>query len=280
MSGARRMERREAGRRKAPTLPWFLAALLALASPAARAQEDLEVTAEMIRVCPALETAEGRRRDQLVLLYFGLDPARAGDAEQRAQVREHFDLARAEDVALLRAELFEAAKPRCLGGLKAALAGLGAPGALFCVREAAAEDPVRRARALEGLQGAEFAEVYALLHHALGDKTSLDEADAQIAPPGFEPKRVADHAFRVLGVKLDGALKVPKGLLAGAAVGPMVPVADRDARIAAFVEWSARDEAYGAFVRARPSLLAALSEADAAEARAALGAAGLPGFGK
>jgi hypothetical protein len=240
-----------------------------------RAQEDSEVTEEMKELCPRLAAAEGRLREQLILLYFRLDPARAGDPEQQALVREKFDLARAEDGALLQAELFDAAKPRCLGGMKAALAGLGAPGALFCVREFAVEEPRRRARALEGLQGCEFAEVYALLLHALQDKAFLDEADAQIAPPGYEPKRVADHAFRVLAAKLDGTVKVPKGLLSGAGVGPMVPVPDRDTRIAALVDWAAADAAYAEHVKSRPALLAALPPAEAEAARAALEKAGV-----
>ena len=94
----------------------LLAGLLA-ASLSARAQDDREITEEMKRLCPALETAEGRRREQLLLLYFDLDPTRAHDPKQAALVREHFDLARAEDVELLRAELLDAPKPKCLGGV-------------------------------------------------------------------------------------------------------------------------------------------------------------------
>ncbi len=256
-----------------------LAVALALAAflsvVPARPQEETEITEEMTRLCPGLATAEGRAREQLILLYFRLDPARAAEPDQQKTVREHFDLARAEDEALLRAELFDPPKVRCMGGLKAALAGLGAPGALLCIRAASADAPLRRARALEGLQASEFAEVYALLRRALGDKAFLDDADAQIAPPGFEPKRVADHAFRVLAAKLEGAVKVPKGLLSGAGVGPMVPVPDRDERIGALLEWSVRDPGYAAHVQSRPSLVGALPADQADAARAALQAAGV-----
>lgn len=254
---------------------WAAALLCVALAGTARAQDEIEITDEMKQACPALATAEGRTREQLVLLYFRLDPTRCADAAQQELVRAHFDLGRSEDAALLRAELFDAEKVRCLGGLKAALAGLGAPGALFCVREFASDAPLRRARAVEGLQESDFAEVWALLRHALADKASVDDADARIAPPGFEPKRVADHAFRVLAVKVDGALKAPKGLLSGSAVGPMVTIPDRDERIAALLDWSAKDPAYAAHVQSRPSLLAGLPTDEAEATRTLLEAAGV-----
>src|SRR5438045_4101804 len=47
-----------------------------------------EVTPEMKKICPELERASGRTKDQLLALFFDLEPAKAQEPATKKQVKE------------------------------------------------------------------------------------------------------------------------------------------------------------------------------------------------
>ncbi|MBI5367072.1 MAG: hypothetical protein HZA54_08545 [Planctomycetes bacterium] len=242
---------------------------------------DLPPPEELNRRCPELAVAEGRRRDQLALLFFRLDAEKLGDEKQVAAVKAAFDPDKAEDVELLHRLLVQDKKPRCLTGLRVVLGTLGGRGAALLLQWYGEDAPESRARVLDGSLLAETQETYLLFAAALGDLRPVTDWAAQEAPPGYVPKRVADHAYRTLTQKLAtgagaGQIKLPEDHASGQAVGPFVKVEERDRRIQALREWIAGPDALGlrAYREALPSALKDLKGAELERAKKVVEALG------
>jgi hypothetical protein len=232
----------------------------------------VEPTEEMLAICPELKTATGHAREQLVALFFGLDVRDLDDEEVRGHVRELFDLGKPEDVALLGRYLDAPGPCRCMDGLKAIVVAHGAEGLSWVLERLAAAEPAKKGRLVALVGASTSRESWRVLRALLSDTTSVpNHEQAQIAPPGYEALRVADHAFVALGTRI-ADLPRPEGI-AEWRVDPVMPVHVRDSRIAALRQALATD-AVKQRVGDAPSLLEGLPAPQAERLRAALKAAG------
>ncbi len=235
----------------------LLLALL-LVGGVALAQDDgveappREPSEEMLRHCPELKGAIGLRRDQLLALFFELDPHRIDEAKVRAL----FVLPR--DGGLLEGFLVEKGRFRAQTGLRAVVAGLGSAGFAWAIDRFENGKPESRGRALDALLAVEAREAWRLLEARLDDTRAVpDWRAAQEAPPGYKDLRVCDHAVRLLGSKLVGVSKPPE-----TRVSSLLPLDERDARIAKVKQFLASDAAYRAHVEKARSIAAALDAKD------------------
>ena len=235
----------------------FVVALLALGG-VALAQDDgvgspsREPTEEMLQHCPELKGSIGLRRDQLVALFFELDPR----AMDERKVRSLFELPR--DAAFLEDFLAEKGRYRAQSGLRAVVAGLGSAGFAWIVDRFENGKPETRGRAVDALLVVDAREAWRLLETRLDDKRSVPDWKAsQEAPPGYKDLRVCDHALRLLGSKLVGVVKPPE-----TRVSSLLAIDERDARIAKAKEFLARDATYRANVEKTRTIAADLDAKD------------------
>lgn len=241
-------------RRRAGGLSLALA-LLALA-PAARAQDGGDLDPGMLEVCPELKDAGPREREQLIALFFELDPRHLG-AAQRERTKSLFDLGKPEDVAVLARYLDQDHKPPCLAGVSAVFLAHGDAGLVWLLERWASAPPPRRGRLIEVLANAgEQREVWQFLLRALRDRTPVPDAHAAaIAPPGYTDLRVCDHALRALGQRLRRVKEVRlPGDPADLRVDSTMPPDVRDARVQSLGKFLAADDGFQALLLAAPSV--------------------------
>lgn len=250
-------------------IPELLLALVLLAGAPAGAQDgplgpspDEE---QKLRLCPQLKDATGRRREQLEALYFELSPS-ALDEPRAARARELFDLAREDDVALLRAELAaegdKGGPAASLAGLQAVLRAHGARGLAWLVAHLITTPREKSARVIAALAAFDEREAWSALLALLADPTPVPNARAAaVAPPGYVHLRVCDHALRALAPRLRATFPPPEGV--EWRVEPLLPVKLRDQRLAALRALAAID-AFQAHLAARASARDALPEAERA----------------
>ena len=236
--------------------------------------EGTAVTDAMLKACPKLATAKGRRRRQLVALYFQLDWAKADAEETKKTVRELFDFEKEDDRAVLAEVLLEKGPRPQARGLRAAVAASGGPGLVWLLRVFAEKaQPAEKGFCLDALFAARSKEALRFLEKCLDDTTSVpDGKAAQEAPPGYEHLRVCDHALRVLRARLEAVDKLASPKDPQGEVRSIMPIAKRDASIDAFKKWLAADKGHQALLAGAPSALADLpDEKSKKEARELLG---------
>jgi hypothetical protein len=219
--------------------------------------EDPEINEGMLEVCPALKGAQGRAKEQLMLLFFeGVEPTRLNDASQK-RIRGLFDLGNAGDVTVLSRYLDALALSSCIEGLRAVFVAHGKVGLVWLLERYAAAKPARRGRLIELIRVFDQREVWRLLIHLLRDKTPVpDLASAVIAPPGYTSMRVCDHALRALGAKLAKRKEVelPGGRRAFSCHATL-PIKTRDRRVAKVGAFLGKNEPFQTVLVSAPSLL-------------------------
>src|SRR5581483_5623971 len=137
----------------------FAAALvLALAlAGVARAQEGLggpddtpDPTESQLKACPRLAGVTGRRKAQLMAVYFQLDWAKLDDAATKKKL-ELFDFANKDDRALLESVLLEkGARPQARG-LRCVVAGGGGPALVWLLETFEKAQPAEKGFCLDAL---------------------------------------------------------------------------------------------------------------------------------
>jgi hypothetical protein len=243
---------------------------LALAVPALAQDkekpDERPVTEGMLKDCPDLRGAEGKKRAQLLALFFELDWKKAGEPATRKKVGELFDLTDAGDGALLEGYLAEKGAHRCQGGLRAVVAASGAPGLrwVFRVFEKKGAPPERLGRLLDTLFAVHFREALAFLVKCLADKTVVPDWKAkQEAPLNYKDLRVCDHALRTIAARLTTQEDLTPPKEAGDGRGfTLTPEAKRDEQIAALQAWLAADPGFLALLNKEPSVLDGLEGDD------------------
>ncbi len=228
--------------------------------PAEGLGEGGEVTEEMLRACPDLKGAVGRKKEQLVALYSGLDWRKAGEEATRKRVKELFDLTKDEDTAVLEKQLQPTKGPqRCANGLRCVFAASGPEGLLFALERWTKVAVEARGRWLDALAAVPYREVDRFLAGRLTDKASVPNWRAsQEGPPGYADLRVCDYAFRTIIPRLFDieGLTLPKEVAEGQ-LASITKMDERDKKVAALAEWLAKDKAYAAHLAKQPSVLAA-----------------------
>jgi hypothetical protein len=255
-------------------------ALLALLAGGALAQEDdRAVTKAMLETCPELKDATGRKKAQLLALFFDLDWKKAGEEATEKKVRGLFDLSKKEDGELLEKYLAEKGAHRCQGGLRAVVAAEGAPGLVWALRQLDKGPVEAKGRVIDALFAVRFKEAWRVLVALLKDKTAVPDWKAkQEAPMGYADLRVCDHALRTLAARLETVekLELPKEVNGGRG-GPLTTIESRDAQIAALKKVVEKDEKYAALLKNAPVALDALDDAGKKDAKALLEKLGVTG---
>ncbi len=243
-----------------------LALLLLLVAIPALAQErdglgggpdDRPVTESMLQQCPELAGAKGKKKAQLLALYFDLDWKKATDAATRDHVRALFDLGNADDRTLLEKALAEKAPHRSQGGLRAVVAACGSSGLFFALAVFEKGPAEVRGRVLDSLFAVRLVEGWRFLVHCLDDKTPVpDHKAAAEAPIGYAPLRVCDHAHRTLVARLETQEKASLPAEVGnGRGGSLTKIEARDAQIAALEKWLEGDAGKAVLSRAKESAL-------------------------
>jgi len=219
--------------------------------------DDRPVTDGMLQQCPDLAGAKGKKKAQLLALYFDLDWKKAGDAATQRDVRALFDLGSADDRALLEKSLAEKAPHRSQGGLRAVIAAEGSSGLFFALGVFEKGPAEVRGRVLDSLFAVRLVEGWSFLVHCLDDKAAVpDHKAAAEAPLGYADLRVCDHAHRTLVARLEtqekAALPAEVGNGRG---GSLTKIEARDAQIAALKKWLEGDTGKAVLGRTRESAL-------------------------
>lgn len=272
-----------------PLWLWIAPLLIGLAMVVVWSQQETgtaDVNPRMLKVCPELEQAAGRKKEQLLLLFFQLSDEKLEDAGQKQTIQRAFDFSNADDVALIEEYVLRDQKARCQHGLRVLFASSGSKGLLKALEWYADQDATGRARILELLRDAETREVYRLLGKALEDERPVATPFQGQMPPGASPRRVCDTSYRTLAAKLTGEIpsarakrpeNLPKDLAPGTGVGPSVPVEERQKEIDRLQAWlrDPQNSGYAAFLRRLPSVLSGLAGDEERRAREILKSAGI-----
>jgi hypothetical protein len=220
---------------------------------------DREITEDMARACPELKTAVGRRKAQFLALYFDLPGKSAGDAQTKKTVADAFDLGNAEDSAFLEKLLLERGPYKAQDGVRLVVACSGPKGVAWVLERFEKIKPEGKGRLIDALLHSSEREVWKFLQKLLDDQTPVPNWRAsQEAPPGYVDLRVCDHALRTLGSRLIAAeIKLPEDAKGGQ-VTSLMPIDDRQTRIALVKSALLADKAYADLVAKAPSVLEGL----------------------
>jgi hypothetical protein len=229
--------------------------------------EGADPTEAQVKACPRLAGATGRRKNQLMALYFQLDWAKPDEAKEK--VAKLFDFERAEDKALLEGVLLEKGPRPQARGLRALVAASN-PGLVWLMGEfdKAQAQPSDLGVCVDAVFAARSKEAIRFLERCLDDPRPVpDTKAAQEAPPGYQHLRVCDHALRVLRARFESwdKLTLPKDPMGE--VRSLTPVAKRDASIASFKKWLAEDKGHQELLAKAPSALEGLPEDKKKEAQ-------------